>query len=375
MLPRLIRYFKEPLSTNSFCKEMKLFFLLSFLADVWASHPQAPASGRFVAPFNNYHRMENPDIPLDENTKSVLRFTVELGCRGYARHHSIKRYESKAIASRVYFSSLESALQMFFPGCKIVTLEENSQKHSSITSSTLPYVVTTAGKYGTGFYTNIISPRIWIRFNSSQPKASAHLRVFVERNSKHFDILRLRGIQRRFLATIISAPDLVEGVIGNDISTLQTVFRYAIAHTVQRAHSATTPELYKEAIYNGLSSHFPEFELRQYVFSPNVSYVAKAPEFTVYRSNFPLMLYTNESKLRFKGCIPLHVDLRGPSKMMGMIVASFSRQVFAIYFKSVNMKALGVVRDLLHHFADKLKDFDLKKQDRFFELFEKKPVD
>ena len=60
---------------------------------------------------------------------------------------------------------------------------------------------------------------------------------------------------------------------------------------------------------------------------------------------------------------------------MGTIVASFSGQVFAIYFKRVNTKTLGVVHKLLHHFADKLKGFNLKKQDRFLELFEKQPVD
>ena len=87
------------------------------------------------------------------------------------------------------------------------------------------------------------------------------------------------------------------------------------------------------------------------------------------------MLYTNESKLMIKGCIPVPVSVCGPLETMGMVVASFPGQVFAIYFTSVNMKALGVVLGLLHHFADKLKGFDLKKQDRFFELFEKKPVD
>ena len=56
-----------------------------------------------------------------------------------------------------------------------------------------------------------------------------------------------------------------------------------------------------------------------------------------------------------KGCIPVHVDLQGPPKMMGMIVASFPRQVFAICFTGVNIKRLAVVRDLLHHFAAKLR--------------------
>ena len=60
---------------------------------------------------------------------------------------------------------------------------------------------------------------------------------------------------------------------------------------------------------------------------------------------------------------------------MSMIVASFPGQVFAIYFKGVNAKTLGIVHKLLHHFADKLKGFNLKKQDRFLELFEKQPVD
>ena len=194
------------------------------------------------------------------------------------------------------------------------------------------------------------------------------------RNSKYFDILYLQGIHRDAVARSFSLLDFVERrVIGNDISTSQTAFRYVIAHTVQNAVSAITPELYKEAIYNGLSSYFSEFKLRQYVFSPNISYIAKVPEFTVYKRGLPLMSYTNESKLMIKGCIPVEVDLYGPPKTMGMIIASFPRQVFAIYFKSVNMKALGVMRNLLHHFADKLKDFDLKKQDRFLQLFEKKP--
>ena len=366
-------YFKKPLPTNSFCKEMKLFFLLSFLVGVWASHPQAPADGGSVALLDNYHKMENRGIPLDENTKRALRLTVELGCRNYAYHHSSRRYESEAVASRVNLSSLESALQMFFPGCKVVDFED-MQKHPSMTSKTRSYVVTTVGKYGTGFHTDIISPRIWIQFDPSQPKASAHLREFVERNSKHFDILYLQSIQRGLLAELFSLPGFVERVIRNDISTLQAAFRYAIAHTVQSGSSATTPELYKEAIYKGLSSYFSEFELHQYIFSPNVSYVAKAPEFRVYKRGFPLMSYTNESKLMIKGCIPVEVDLYGPPKM-GMIVASFPEQVFGIYFKSVNPKALGVVRDLLHRFADKLKGFDLKKHGRFFELFEKKLVD
>ena len=318
--------------------------------------------------------MENPGISLEENTKRALRFTVDLGCRNYAYRHSTGRYESKAMASRVYFSNLGSALRMFFPGCKVANLKGSPQEHFSITSITPPYAVTTVEKYGMGFYTNILSPRTWIRFEPSQPKASANLREFVERNSKHFDILYLQSIQRSVLATVLSTPDAVERVLDNDISTSQLVFWCIIAHTVQSAFSATTPELYKEAIYNRLSRYFSELELHQYVFSPNVSYVVKAPEFTVYVRNFPLIFYTNESKLMVKGCIPVHVNFYGPPKK-GMIVASFPKQVFAIYFKSLNTKALGVVRDLLHHFADKLKDFDLKKHDRFFELFEKKPVE
>ena len=351
------------------------FFLLSLLAGVWASHPQTPADKGSVALLDNYHRMENLGIPLDENTKKALRLTVELGCREYAHHHSFERYESKAIASRVNLSNLENALQVFFPGCKIADLEESLQEHPSITSTTPPYVVTTVGKYGTGFYTHIISPLIWIRFDRSQPKASVHLRGFVERNSKYFDILHLQGIQRDLLARSLLLPDPVERVIGNDISTSQAVFRYAIAHTIQRSLLATTPELYKEAIYTRLSSYFSDFELRQYVFSPNVSYIAKAPAFTVYKRDLPLMFYTNESKLMIKECIPVPICLYGPLKTMGMIVASFPGQIFAIYFKGVNIKRLGVALGLLHHFADKLKGFDLIEHDCFFELFVKKPVD
>ena len=349
---------------------MLFFFLLSCLAGVWASHPQAPAGGGSVALLDNYHRMKNKDTSLDENTKKALRFTIELGCRDYTERHSVERYQSKAIASRVYFSNLEGALQMFFPGCKVADLKD-IQEHSSMTSKAPPYVITTVRKYGTGFYTDT-SPRIWIRFDRSQPKASVHLREFVERNSEHFDILYLQGIHRDTLARLFSSPDPIERVIGKDISTSQTAFRYVIAHTVQSALSATTPELYKEAIYKRLSSYFSEFELRQYVLSPNVSYIAKAPEFTVYKRGLPLVLYANESKLMIKGCIPVHIYLYGPPKKMGMMIASFSRQVFTIYFESVNTKTLGVVHSLLHHFADKLKDFDLKEHDRFLQLFEKK---
>ena len=355
---------------------MKLFFfLLSLLADVWASPPQAPVGDRSVALFNSYHRRENPDIPLDDNTMRALHFTVELGCRNYVQRHSFKRYESEVITRRVYFSNLEGALQMFFPGCKVTNLEGNLQKHPSMTFNAPPYVVTTAGRYGTGFYTDIISPGIWIRFDPSQPKASAHLRAFLARNSKCFDILYLQGIQRNVLVKILSAPGLIEGVVGNDISTSQTVFRYVIAHTAQSALSATTPKLYKKAIYARLASYFSELELCQYVFSPSVRYVAKAPEFTIYKFGFPLMSYTNKSRLMIKGCIPFRVDLYGPPMKVGMIVASFPEQVFAIYFKGVNTKALKLMLGLLHHFAEKLKGFDLMEQDRFFELFEKRPVD
>ena len=197
----------------------------------------------------------------------------------------------------------------------------------------------------------------------------------MERNSKYFDTLYLQDMQRNFLAEIFSLPDAVERVIDNDIYTSQIAVVYAIAHTIQSAFSATTPELYKEAIYKRLSSYFSEFELRRYVFSPNVSYVAKAVELTVYKLGFPLMLYTNESKLMIKGCIPVEVDLYGPSMTMGMIIASFPRHVFVIYFKNANTKRLGVMLRVSHHFADKLENFDLEKQDRFLELFEKKPVD
>ena len=353
---------------------MLFFFLLSFLADVWASHPQAPADGETVALLDNYHTMENLGTPFDEYTKIALRFTIELGCREYAYRHSIERYESGAIVSRVNFSNLERALQMFFPGCKVVTLED-IQERPYMTSTTPPYVVTAVEKYGTGFYTNMLSPTIWIRLDPSQPKASAHLREFVERNSKYFDILRLQDIQRSFLAKILSAPDLVESVISNDTSVSKAVFWHVIAHTVEGALSVTTPELYRETIYKGLSNYFSEFELRRYVFSPNVSYLAKAPKFAVYKRGLPLVSYTNESNLVIKGCIPVSMYLCGPPKTMGMIVASFPGKVFAIYFKSVHTKRFGVMRNLLHHFAHKLKDFDLEKQDRFFELFEEKPVD
>ena len=375
MVPRLVAPSRSPFQQIA-CKEMMLlFFLLSFLADIWASHLQATGAGGSVALFDNYHGMENLDIPLDENTKRAVRFTVELGCHNYARHHSTERYESDAITSRVHFSNLESALQMFFPGCKVADLEGNFQEHVDMASIAPSHVVTTVGKYGTGFYTHILSPFIWIRFDTSQPKASAHLREFVERNSKHFDILYLQVIQRHRLAKIFSLPDLVENVIGNDISTSQAAFRYAIAHTVQSAFSATAPELYKKAIYERLSSYFSAFELRQYVFSPNVSYVAKAPAFAVYKRGLPLMFYTNESKLLIKGCIPVHFDLYGPLETMGMIVASFPGQVFAIYFKGTNAKKLGIVLGLSCHFAEKLKTFDLKDHDRFLELFEKTFVD
>ena len=353
---------------------MLFFFLLSFLADVWASYPQVPAGGGSVALLDNYHRMENLGIPLDENTKKALRLTVELGCRDYAERHSARRYESEAIAKRAYFSSLESALKMFFPGCKVADLEGSLQAHSII-STTLPYIVTTVRKHGTGFYTKALFPRIWIRFDRSQPKASAHLREFLARNSKHFDILYLQGIQQNALARSLLLPDPVERVIGNDIPASQAAFRYVIAHTVQNALSATTPTLYKEAIHKRLSSYFSELELHQHVFSPNVSYIAKAPEFVLYKRDIPLMSYTNESKLMIKGCIPVPTCLYGPPKTMGMIVASFPRQIFAIYFKGVNTKRLGIALGLLHPFADKLKGFDLWEQDRFFELFEKKPID
>ena len=225
VLPRLVCYFKKRLPANNLCKKMMLFFfLLSFLAGVWASHSQAPAGGGSVALLDNYHRMENLGIPLDENTKRALRLAVELGCREYAHHHSFERYETEAVASRVNLGSLESALQMFFPGCKVANLNGTLQEYSSITSTTPPYVVTTARKHGMGFYTNIASPRIWIRFDPSQPKASAHLREFLARNSKHFDILHLQDIHRDALAELLSTPDLVERVISNDISTSQTVF-------------------------------------------------------------------------------------------------------------------------------------------------------
>ena len=350
------------------------FFLLSFLADVLASHPQASTDGQSVALLDNYHTMENSGTPLDEYTKRALYFTVELGCRHYAYHHSFECYESKAITSRVYFSNLESALHMFFPGCKVADLED-IQEHLSMIFNASPYVITTVEKYGTGFYTDISSPAVWIQFDPSQPKAPAHLREFVERNSKCFDILHLQNIQRGLLARVLSMSDPVENVIGNDITTSQTAVSHAIAHTVQSALPATTPALYKEAIYKGLSSYFSELELYQYVFSLNISYFAKAPELTIYKPDCPLMLYTNESKLMIKGCIPVEVELYGPSMTMGMIVASFPKQVFAIYFRSVNTKRLGLLLGLLHRFADKLKGFDLKKQDRFLELFEKQPVD
>ena len=206
--------------------KMPLFFLLLLLlADVWASHPQAPTGGGSVALLENYHRMENSDIPLDVNTKIAMRFTIELGCRDYAQTHSIERYESGAIISRVYFSSLECALQRFFPGCRIAYLKENPQKHASITSTTLPYIVTTVGKYGTGFYTKVLSPTLWIRFNPSQPKASAHLREFVVRNSKCFDILYLQGIQRDLLEKVLSLPGPVaKVVVDNDTSISKAVF-------------------------------------------------------------------------------------------------------------------------------------------------------
>ena len=328
-----------------------------------------------MALLDNYHKMENPDIRLDENTKRALRLTVDLGCREYAHHHSTGRYESKAVASRVNLSSLESALQMFFPGCKVAKLEGTPQEHSDVTSAAMAYAVTTVKKHGTGFYTSILSPRTWIRFGPSQPKASVHLQAFLARNSKDFDILRLQGIQRGVLANAFSLSDPAERIIGNGISTSQLVFWCIIAHTVERALSATTSELYKEAICNGLSSYFLELKLYRYVFSSNVNYIAKAPELTIYKRGLPLMLYTNESKLLIKGCIPVHVDLYGPPMKMGMIVASFPAQVFAIYFKSVNTKTLEVMCGLLHQFIDKLNDFDLKKQDRFLQLFEKKPVD
>ena len=189
MLPRLVCHFKKPLPTNSFCRMRMLLFLLSLLADVWAaSHSQAPVGGGSVALLDNYHKMKNPGIPLDENTKRALRLTVELGCRNYVYHHSIERYESGAIASRVYFSNLEGALQMFFPGCKIADFDD-IQKHSYMSFNAPPYVITTVGKYGKGFYTDILSPLIWIRLDPSQPKASAHLREFVERNSDRINLL------------------------------------------------------------------------------------------------------------------------------------------------------------------------------------------
>ena len=120
MLPWVVRYLRKPLAANSFCKKMLLFFfLLSFLAIVWASHSQAPVGGRSIALLDNYHQMENLDTPLDENTKRALHFTVELGCHEYAYHHSIERYESEAVATRINLSSLESALKMFLPGCKV----------------------------------------------------------------------------------------------------------------------------------------------------------------------------------------------------------------------------------------------------------------
>ena len=99
------------------------------------------------------------------------------------------------------------------------------------------------------------------------------------------------------------------------------------------------------------------------------------PEFTAYKSDFPLMSYTNESKLLIKGCIPVEVDLYGSPMKMGMIVAGFPRQVFAIYFKRVDKKTIEVMYALLHHFADKFKSFDIKKDDRFLKLFEKRPID
>ena len=263
---------------------------------------------------------------------------------------------------------------MFFPGCKIANFED-LQEHPFMTFNARSYVVTTVKKYGTGFYTYLISPRIWVRFDPSQPKASAHLRAFLAGNSKYFDILCLQDIQRGLLAGFFSLPDPVERVIGKDISTSQTAVWYAIAHTIQSVSSDTSPELYKEAIYMGLSSYFSDFELRRYVFSPNISYVAMVPEFTAYKSDFPLMSYTNESKLLIKGCIPVEVDLYGPPMKMDMIVASFPGQMFVIYFESVNTKALGVMLGLLHHFVDKLKDFDLEKEDRFLRLFEEKLLD
>ena len=352
------------------------FFLLSFLVDVWASHPQAPGGGGgYVALLDKYYRMENLGTSLDENTKRALRLTVELGCRIYARHHSFKHYECAAIASRVHLSNFKRALQMFFPGCKVTNLEGNLQKHPSMTFNAPPYVVTTVKKYGTGFYTDIVSLRIWIRFEPSRPKTSAHLRAFLTRNSKYFDIQYLQDIHRDALAKILSMPNLIERVVANDISTSKAALRYVIAHTVENAFSVTTPEFYKEAIYKGLSSYFSELELHQYTFSPNISYVAMVPEFTAYKSDFPLVSYTNESKLLIKGCIPVEVDLYGPPMKMGMIVASFPAQVFVIYFKGVYKKTIEVMYVLLHHFADKFKSFDIKKHDRFLKLFEKRPID
>ena len=99
-------------------KMMLFFFLVSFLADVWASHSKAQVGSRSVALLDNYHRMESPDSPLDENTKMALHLTIELGCRDYAERHSSKRYESEAIASRVFLAALRVPCKCSFLAAK-----------------------------------------------------------------------------------------------------------------------------------------------------------------------------------------------------------------------------------------------------------------
>lgn len=348
-----------------------LLFLLFFLTGEWTSSvPNAEVDGDENHTLSRSHIIHphasishDPGVFFDEYTMRSLLYTVDLTCRYYAKTHSFYRFESNDVNYRLFGMLLENALQILFPCCKAKIIRNEQQ----IPRDTVPYVVKKTKEHGLGFSSNVGFPNVWIQLSSSQKAlgniysllaqvgrySPSHLKD-ASRSSAEHQLFNLQHITFNFSDSSldIDSPKL---------------FKQIIQHTAKVSGSVADSKLYSESVYDKLSKLFLKVELCRYTFSSNVSCIAKTPEFTIYRRQFPLMLYTNESRVSVKGCIALPLQLAHPTKM-GMIVSSSTHAVFVIYFKAINVDRLQRLFSLSHHLECSLRGVDLRK-DRFLDLF------
>lgn len=261
---------------------------------------------------------------------------------------------------------MENIFQLFFPHHKARIIGGDRQEFDNVGR----YVITKMKKYGLGFYSDAGLIKLWIQIASSSQRALNNIyRLLVQIACDSLSLLQ--DIGRISAENELLSLQPIRFMLPNSPFEVDSphLFKHIFQHIAETASLAVDLKHRHTAVHNLFSKLFSKVELCHYTFSSNVGYVAKVPEFTVYQKQFPLVLFTNPSKLTAEGCVAIPLPLVHPTKM-GMIVSSSDSGVFVIYFKAINKTNLQDIFLLTGQMDCSTCKHDMR-WDRFLSLFTK----